>query len=329
MSIVQRFVVALGLLPLPGLAVTPPEQGFKDGFETAPNCASSPGAPACLTVTIQTPATSVAPGEEGDDCYYVRMPNVYAASVRQFTSTLSPAVLHASLQTTHDSGGQPVELQPPGTLLSGTCNWLGNTQVRRVYWARQTNDGVTMPGDDGSGVPVAVASTPSQPAALEMHFLNPTDQPVNISVALTLTLLPPWIAFTNTATYITYNNNISVPANGTAPATDTCAVPPAVKFWWFSTHTHSTATSAELRNGSSPIVSTTSWAAPAVATFAAPSFYPFAPGEQLTYSCTYNNSQGFVVHAGGSYANAENCVGIGYFFPATRSLICINNVGPQ
>jgi hypothetical protein len=330
MSPRTHIVFALTLLGLAGTCQGG-EQGFKDGFENAPGCASSPGAPSCLTVTIAVPATQIAPGEEADYCYYFRMPNAYAAGVSKFASTLDPVVFHASLHTTHGIGGQPVELHPPGTMQAGICGWGsgGNASaVRRLYWAREPSTSVTMPTDDGSGTPVAVGATAAQPAALEMHFLNSTDQPINGAVALTITLLPPWIDFTNTATYITYNSNISVPPNGTAPATDTCAVPASTKFWWFSTHTHSFAILAELKNGSSPIVVTPNWAAPAVATFAAPTFYQFAPTEKLTYSCTYQNNEGFAVNAGDSYHNNENCVAITYFFPATRSMICFNNTGP-
>jgi hypothetical protein len=127
---------------------------------------------------------------------------------------------------------------------------------------------------------------------------------------------------------MTYNASISIPALSSATATKTCDVPAAVRFWWFSTHTHRRATGAVLRNGMATIVATTDWEAPAIAEFASSPFYLFGGGEKLTYECSYLNDGNSPVASGDDYDTDENCVGVGYFFPADHALVCFNDIGP-
>jgi hypothetical protein len=56
-------------------------------------------------------------------------------------------------------------------------------------------------------------------------------------------------------------------------------------------------------------------------------FYTFA-ADQLTYECTYNNAGNTTIRSGLVDATDEACMAIGYFFPATGPLLCVDNAGP-
>jgi hypothetical protein len=52
-----------------------------------------------------------------------------------------------------------------------------------------------------------------------------------------------------------------------------------------------------------------------------PPFFGFATN-RMTTACTYDNPNGYTLRSGGSYQTDEQCVAVGYFFPATRPLQC-------
>jgi len=59
-------------------------------------------------------------------------------------------------------------------------------------------------------------------------------------------------------------------------------------------------------------------------------FYTFSTN-QLTYECTYNNTgpnAATTVVDGPSAVTNEMCMATGYYFPATKPLLCLNNTGP-
>ena len=187
-----------------------------------------------------------------------------------------------------------------------------------------------MPQDDGTGKPLAIELPANSPGFVEIYFLNSTGSAIASPVTLYANTLADGASYTKTATYMTFNGSLSIgPMSSNVSTSQTCplsALPVGVKFWWLSTHTHSHATNASLLDGATTLVSTSDWHAPAVAIHDTSPFYTFTQG--LTYSCTFVNSTNAAITAGDSYAEDENCVGIGYFFPATAPLICYNQIGP-
>jgi hypothetical protein len=301
---------------------------FEDGFEPLPDCIATPSDPRCPTFTSQSSAIEVPAGTLLSTCYYFRTPNQASIGVRKFQSTLGQAVTDIIVYADY-SNGTPVERQPPGTVSSVNCGISHNGSIaRRVYQAHETDESLTMPSDDGAGMPVALELLPNQPLFIQIHLLNATDQPLMASVSLDVFALEPGVAYTRTATYTTYNGNLSIPPSSVDAESQTCSEPMAKKFWWFSTHTHKQGTNATLRNGLAPIVSSDDWENPNVAVFGPPSFYQFSGAENLTYECTYNNVTTRTITSGESRDLDEQCVGITYYFPATGPLICLNSVGP-
>jgi hypothetical protein len=297
---------------------------FSHGFE---DCTL--GAAACPGFTMQTPSVPVAAGEELITCYYFHATNAGTLGLRRISSTGGAGLVSLVLYATVDAGGLPADRQPPGTLSPFECGFAqsNNTTAQRVYSAHAASETLAIPADDGAGQALAIEVAAGQPLFVQMHFLNTTDQPIASGMALTALGYPAGVPYVKTATYITYNGNLSLPPMSTSTASDNCAVPAGARFWWFSTETHKLATNATLSNGATMLVSSTDWQAPAISTFGPPAFYAFGAGERLTYACTYFNTNNFTVHSGES-SNDEVCMGLSYYFPADRARFCFNNVGP-
>lgn len=138
--------------------------------------------------------------------------------------------------------------------------------------------------------------------------------------------LAPQTAYTKTATYLTYDDDISIAPLSNALAQQTCATPAGAKFWWLSTRTHKFAFTSSIINLAANIAVSTDWEHPTVATYSSPNFLVFSSG--LTYACHYYNPSNNTVHEGDSELTEENCMGIGYFFPATHSAFCLGSAGP-
>jgi hypothetical protein len=306
---------------------------FAGNFESPPDCAM-PGSAGCPGFIIETPAVQIDPGQAIAYCYYFDAPTAATLGIGRFSVDFAYSTAHVIVYNTYsNSGGAPTDREPPGTLSSSNCGLTASTNdtyARRVFSAHSSSETLNMPADDGGGQPLAIELLVGQPMFIEMYFVNPSGSPVNASVRLRANGLATGDLYTKTATYMTYNGSISIAPFSTSTATDACAVPPSVKFWWFSTYTHQYATAATLSNSTGPttIVSSANFAMPTIAQFSAPAFYQFGATDKLTYSCDYTNSTPNTIHSGENYQTDENCVGIGYFFPATQPLICFNNIGP-
>jgi hypothetical protein len=298
-----------------------------DDFESGDSCLWGVGPETCPGFSITTPPLQVEPGQEVAYCYYFHTGNSGIQGVRRIVSAMEGAAVYTSLLTTHDTQGNPVDIQPPGTLTSAGCDFGGgNLHSRRVYTAHELDEELLLPADDGTGSPLALEFLAGQPAVLVAHLINVTDQPLMTTVTLTAYAHAPEVSYTKAATFTTFDTQLTLPPMSVSTSTHTCAVPTGVKFWWFSTHTHGYAQEAKLRNGLSDIVISTDWQSPAIASFGPPGFYEFGVGEQITYSCTYWNNQNFTILDGESYLTDENCVGLAYFFPANAPRLCVNNV---
>jgi hypothetical protein len=324
-GIAAALCVAVGVGAGTAARADGPTSIFADGFESGDGCGWRAGTSICPGFEVAPPPMQIAGGEEAVRCYYFRTGSASLLGVRRIVSSMHPLALYVALFTTYDGQGQPVELQPPGTL--APCLWgAGDAFSRRIYLAHEEQEQLVLPADDGAGSPLGLEFLADQPAVLVMHFLNLGVDPVTVSASLSAHALPVGAAFTRTATLSTYATDILVGSGSTGASTHACPVPQSVKFWWFSTHTHGFATLAEVRNGASPLVSTTDWESPAVAVFGPPSFYEFGVGDELTYDCDYFNPLGQPVISGDSYVTDEYCSAFAYFFPASEPRNCVNDV---
>lgn len=298
------------------LAAAPVNAGsdaiFFDSFETPPMFGAT-------TPTLDVPAATVE-----TRCYYFRTPPTPQA-VRRITSVAGAGVAHLIVYATYDNGWVPFERRPPGTVqndcsLAGTVGWL--------HVAHAPTAETVTPSDDGTGRRVALPLVGDQPLVLQMRLVNASNDPVQTQVDLMFESWHTGAATTPSASYVTYNNSLSIPPGaGSDVESRACAVPTAVDFWRITARTHQLGTRLRVLDGTSTVLlDGNDWERPPVIEFGAPPFYDFA--SQLTYECTYFNPTGRTVTAGESEETDEVCMAIGWFFPATRPMLCVGNVGP-
>jgi len=305
---------------------------FQANFESAPDCLPV-GSTECPGFVVETPRIPIAGGAAVGYCYYFRTPNSALLGIGRFSSMLGPVSGHLIVYTTVDSvTSLPADANTPGTLAAcgGSGEGAGSTVAHQVYAAYKHVEALRMPDDDGAGKPLALEVAANAAGFIEIFLVNGSLDPIEtLPVRVVANARPAATDYTKTATYVTLNYSMSIPANSTEQlASYACNVPSPAKFWHFSTQTYSHATLATLRNGGTPLVSSTDWELPSIATFSAPSFYQFGVSDKLTYECTYVNNTFSTITFGGDYAFDETCMGIGYFFPADQPKICLNATGP-
>jgi hypothetical protein len=279
---------------------------------------------------VMSPEVTILPGQEVTYCYYFRTPNQDNLVIKRWASAMTPGSHHMIMYTT------ATDAAAPGTLSTKECGgFTGGNVPSWTYAAQMPTAEVALPADDGNGLPLGQEIAPNTPAYFQMHYLNASDAPIQARVTLNAEAYAPGTRFTKTAAYVTYNSLINVPPGAIDDLeTMTCEVPPNTKFWMVSTHSHKQSMKTVIKDGTSAstktVFSSTSWEHPGATVWNTMPYYAFATNK-LTYECTYNNTgdnQTRTVTAGPSAALNEMCMATGYYFPATKPLLCLNNLGP-
>lgn len=274
---------------------------------------------------IVSPEITIKAGEEITYCYYFKTPNTKNMVVKKWTSQMSTGSHHMILFGTQS------EVQPAGTVSASQCGILGasvNNIPAWLYASATEHSELALPTDDGTGTPLGQEITAGSPAYIQMHYVNATDADMKVHVSINAEAYPVGAVYTKTAPYITFNNSIRIPGGAVGHVeTQTCATPAGAKFWEMSTHAHKQAVKTEVRNGMSGstdiVYTSTDWEHPATKLWMATPFFTFA-SDKLTYSCTYNNPGTNEIVTGDSAQTNEMCMATGYYFPATKSVICVN-----
>lgn len=293
---------------------------------------SWPLSPAPATVRsfqVVTPEIEVEAGQEIKICYYFRTPNTETVGIKRWASQM-PGVVH-DLMLVATPG---TDKEAPGTVSSSNC-FLGTNAASQVIFAAYTPSAeLALPGDDGTGKPLANELGPSTPAFLMLHFFNPTSEAMKVKVILDAQSLAPGVAYTRSGTLLHHNLEISIPPGATGDVeSQTVEAPPGIKFWRLSTHAHKQAVHTEIKDGASVVFASDDWENPGASTFGPPGFHTFSSGD-LTTACTYDNLFGDnsarTITSGESEATEERCLGLGFFFPAPVDdpvVICLNDTG--
>jgi hypothetical protein len=307
---------SLGLILF--LAACGSSGGGGGGGGGGPDAADPNGTPA---ISVTTPDIMLTAGQEVTYCYYFHTNNTSTVAINKWSSTMSPGSHHIIVFT-----GGPNHAD--GLDMTNSCGFGGTTGTNQPAWtysAQTPENELDLPADDGTGKPLAQPIAANTQGAIQMHYINNTDNTITAHDTLHGYALPDGAAFTQTAPYITYNNSISIGPNATGVvASATCSVP-TEKFWLMGTHAHKQEIKADVLDGSSLVLETTSWEHPETKLWNASPFYTFTGGK-LTWSCTYDNTgdnKNSTVVAGQSAATNEMCMASGYFFPATAAKFCL------
>ena len=303
------------------------------GLRTEMMCAPATGGtlpPAPGGFTIDFPEVDVDPGQDVAYCYYFRTPNAAALPVARFSSELGPYMQQMITFTTTDGPqGHPVERIPPGIVSAADCSPLPSGQIvpNWIYEAHEPTSALAFPSDDGTGKPVALEIPALSSGFILLHAHNTGAEVVKTKAKLVVEPLANAV-YTKTDTYTTFRTQLAIPpqTNG-AVETRSCATPPGAQFWWLSTLTHERGVRTDVFDDRDPVLTSLDWAHPATETLTQPPYRSFASGK-LTYACTYDNPTTRTIRRGPSFQTDEECMAVGYFFPADRPYKCYDDFGP-
>lgn len=276
--------------------------GGDDGTgDDAPGPDADPG----LQFRIVTEEVEIAPGEEVTYCYHTTIDIDQAVGVKKWASSMTPGSHHLIVYFTDQAR------YPDGTL-NEDC---GGTGV--PYWTYSAGTPEyenAMP--DGVGMRVDA----QQAVYVQLHYLNTSPStPILAHAEITGDYYPPGEDYIPAAAFITFHTGISIPPNGTASVTGTCARSsfPELQtgnFFTLSTHAHKRAVHTQVDDGSSMVFESTDWEHPGEKSEWRTSPYTFSG--DLVYSCDYQNDLNQTVTTGDSAATDEMCMAVGYFYPA-------------
>lgn len=279
---------------------------------TAPDAGGDPPPPA-VGFQIVTPDIVIEPGQEITYCYYTTIDIDQTLGVKEWSSTYTTGSHHLILYFVGDTGHPDGDLSTDCDLSAG-----GLSLPQWTYSAGTPEYTNAMP--DGVGMTV----NPGQKVAVQLHYLNASPStPITAHAVINAVAYEPGTQYTPAAAFITYNQSISIPPNGTASAEGTCAVPDGVSFFTLSTHSHRRSVHTEVRDGSTVVFQSDDWEHPGATDWRAAPHYQFSG--DLTYHCDYENDLDQTVNDGDSAATDEMCMAVGYMFPATDPVFCIDS----
>ncbi len=293
-----------------------PDGGGSDGASdgAAPDGGASPA------LSFVTPEVTVPAGGNVAVCFYFHASNA-ALGIKQWTSHM-------------DAGGRALTLsvgaatQPAdGTQADGGCQLTeGSALTSWLYKATTADATLALPTDDGAGHPLGMAIAASAFIKLEVRYLNSDADSIKVRARVDGHAHADGVAFTRTETFVATNTAIAIPPGATNYlVTQTCPVPAGTSFWRLTTSARKHATSTAITDGTAPVFMGTDWENPGAKLWASAPFFTFASGS-MTWSCTYDNSQGTAqIQGGASLDTNEECLGFGYFFPATKPGFCVNH----
>jgi hypothetical protein len=307
-----------------------PTQDQPDAGNAAPDASGYVDlAPPAQGFQIKTPDIQIMPGQEITYCYYFHTPNTTPTVVKSWQSRMTPGSHHMILYLSGTADQPDGTLDPTGGCGVGASGNLSDLPVW-TYLAQTPDNTNEMPSDDGNGLPVGMLIPVGQPAVMQMHYLNSSDDMITVHVTLNGNAYDPNTQYTPAAAFVTYNTKIDIPAGVgmTASASGQCAVPSTQKFFTMTTHSHKQSVETMVTDGSSMILDSLDWEHATVDSWNAP-FYTFASGK-LGYQCNYVNQGNAEIKAGPSAQTNEMCMAVGYNFPATKATFCVNSlVVPQ
>jgi hypothetical protein len=281
------------------------------------------------TFQISTSPLQIDPKTEISYCYYFRTSNTSDVAIKKWASRMSPGVAEMIVYLT------PEKLQEPGSLGTEKCGLASNGVVGPV-WTYATQDAeheVTLPLDDGSGVPVGQPIPAGQYGFIQMHYLNATDAPIMVHVELDAYAYPNGVQVTPAGPFVTLNTQIDLApaASAQTPTTGmvngSCNVSGDAKFYGMTTYTHKQAVHTFVKDGTTTVFDSMDWKHPGTTAWNTPSFYSFTSGK-LTYQCEYSNPNNYRIQYGDNATTQEMCMAIGYYFPAVGGTghFCLNSL---
>lgn len=263
---------------------------------------------------------TVQPGEESTQCVIKKLTNTAAAHINQIHNVLGDGSHHLIVYRTNETVEQPVpfDCQPFTDLLQPT-------KGTPLMITQKPDDLLTLP----PGVAFSVAA--EQFIRLEMHYINATGAPLEVSATSTFIAMDDK-DFQNEADFLFFGNpDIDLDPMSAATLGPTyLPLPPQVagsKFFGFAGHTHHYGTDVKVaiapsKTGADTMVYDVpgwEWAEPETVYLDPPAEVPAGGGFRLT--CNWENTSSNQVKFGES-ANDEMCFFWTYYYPSKGAFVC-------
>ncbi|MFT3775285.1 MAG: hypothetical protein QM820_58805 [Minicystis sp.] len=278
------------------------------------------GAGAGESYSVTFDAITIAPGEESTKCVLKKLNNPAAIHVGQIHNELGPGSHHLIVYKTADTVEQttPFDCQPFADLLNP---------------AKGSPLMITQKKDDLLELPpgVAFAIGQEQMVRLEMHYINTTDQPIQVTAKSTFIAMKE-SDVQNEADFLFVGSpdiNIAPQSAFTLGPTYT-PLPPelaGVKFFGFTGHEHHWGTGVTVATSTGKMGTDTmvydpsnwSWSEPPTVYHDPPVEVPSGGGFRFT--CNWQNNGTSTVKFGES-ANDEMCFFWTYYYPSKGAFVC-------
>jgi hypothetical protein len=250
------------------------------------------------TYTITLDRFTVAPGQERYACQDFANPfDGEAAGIHQFASQMTPGSHHLLL------------FYKPGAADGPLADCSGTEFAAGPYGSQRPDDQIAYP----PGVAAVVA--PSDGFRVQVHYLNASTSPIDVSVELRLTRAADSTVRDHAAILFFDNTQIDVPAGATGVVVQkTCTLPFAANLVQATGHMHEHGRRFQAVAAGQTIFDSSSFSDVTPALFDPPLALP--AGTAITFSCTYDNDSAAPIEYGDSARTNEMCIFSAQFFPA-------------
>ncbi len=267
-------------------------------------------------------------GEEHTQCITVSLKNAKSAFVRRFRADLGVGSHHMIAYKSNATAESlvPTDCQGFSGLLSGE---------HPIFIAQQAKAQLDFPSDE-NGVPVALEIAPNQMVRLELHFINTTTQPLDVTGKLFVDTVPLDTNVVKSDLAFWGTQQIKIPANGTG---DTGVrfqkALPATKTFALTTHQHHLGTEMRVWYANSvndqnmkPVADGKNWSDPPLELFTPALDFPDSGNGKnssrgLAFECNWTNPTASDVKFGEGF-NDEMCFLWQYYYPSQGFQLCID-----
>ena len=270
---------------------------------------------------------TVAPGQESTKCVNLRLSNTAAIKVHQMRNVLSGGSHHLivykdDMETQERT--TPYDCDP----FTGALNLSG--MVAPVMITQKQDDALTLPDK------VAYTFAPNQMIRIEMHYINSSDVPIDVSAVSEFYAVPDSEIEHEANILFIGTPDINIPA-GAKMDIQAYFTPrranldlSGAKFFAITGHTHkhglnvtvSTAVSAGGERESVYAPEPFEWSEPETTVHKPEFMMPEGLQAGFDITCSYHNTSNQTVRFGES-ANAEMCFFWAYYYPSKGAHVCV------
>jgi hypothetical protein len=270
---------------------------------------------------------TVAPGREETQCINVRLSNTAAIKVHQMRNLLSAGSHHLIVYKNDDPAAVEMTIPEQCTPFAGALNLSGTAAP--VMITQKAEDALTLPRR------VAYTFAPGQMVRIEMHYINSTDTPLEVSATSEFYAVPDSDIDHEANILFIGTPDIRIPAGATmdvqayfTPSRASLDLS-GVKFFAITGHTHQLGQNVTVATAPSPGGERTSVYAPEPFVWSEPETTVHKPeftmpdGLQAGFDikCSYHNTSTRTVSFGES-ADDEMCFFWTYYYPSKGAHVC-------